>query len=486
MLNIHMSLSKIKSRYGIDPYYLFIIALICLLYALVFQPVSMGDSSVYVTLAKQFLGTDTTHVDLSNRSPFYSTILSIFIKIFGEKNFLFFVVYFQYLLIFVCGLLIYKIFDEIIENKYIPALTGFVFLFNISTITYGFIILTETLTLFLFLCITFITVKYSSTQNRKGFLFLLGFLTGLLILTRFNTLLIPLCLIFCIVVVHFLEFKWKKIGTLLIHISLFLVPLVFILNIWCYRNYLEYNFYFLFPPAYGNQRFIEPALVNENTHVSSENEPLLKIFLRAKKKYLARKQAVKNDSLQKYIPIKVPHETTSGYKIYKIAMPELFKHFHIEGAANPGFLLGEKLRGFFKEVAAQNKFKLFMLRVYSFINSFRASIASLPAKFDVNLNILPPVFFTFYKVAFFILVVSFLIFTPFYLISALKNKKIRENYIQISLLVLIFYFPAINFLAATISDANRFKYPSEPLILGMLIYYIYYFFKRRKNRGKGK
>jgi hypothetical protein len=85
------------------------------------QPISWQvkeDSGNYIFLAKQFLGFDNTGRELSSRSPFYFILLAIFLRIFGEENFLQFVMYFQYLLIFVCGLLIYKIFDKIIENKY--------------------------------------------------------------------------------------------------------------------------------------------------------------------------------------------------------------------------------------------------------------------------------------------------------------------------------------------------------------------------------
>lgn len=477
-------LSKAKSKYEIGSYYILIPAVLCLLYALIFQPISWqarGDSGAYITLAKQFLGVDTTGTDLSNRAPFYSTVLAIFIKIFGERNFLQWVVYFQYALIFVCGFLIFKLFEQFIENKNISALIVLIFLFNLSTIAYGYMILTETLTLFLFICITFITTKYLSTRNKKGFLFLLGFLTGLLILTRYNMLLIPLCIIFCIFVAHFIEFRWKNIGTLSIRIFIFLIPLVFILNIWCYRNYREYNFYFLFPPSYGYQN-TRACLVNENTKVSPKFQQVLEIFLWAKKEVLSTDMTLKKDSILKFIPIKeLLIEINSGYRIYKKAQPELLKLFQSEQAVNPEFLLGEKLRGFYKEVAAQNKFKLFLLRIYSLVNGFRASTSTLPTRESLNLNILPSIIFVFYKIIFFILSLSFFIITVFYMISILKKKQIKGNYIQITLIALILYFPFINFLVSTLSNANRFKYPSEPLMLGMLVYYIYYFFNVRKK-----
>ena len=223
-------------------------------------------------------------------------------------------------------------------------------------------------------------------------------------------------------------------------------------------------------------------MVDENTRVSPGNREVLKIFLQAKKKVLATNPEIKKGSLLKFIPLqKLLVEINAGWRIYVEARPGLLTYFRLEETYKPEFLLGEKLRGFFREVAGQNKFKLFLLRIYSLFNGFRVSASTLPGEESLNLNILPSAVFIIYKIAFFILVLSFFIITVFYLISILKKKQIKGNYIQISLIALILYFPLINFLASTIADANRFKYPSEPLMLGMLVYYIYYFFNVRKK-----
>lgn len=513
-------LNKTKSFAGVDIVYLIIIALVCLFYALLFRPVGVeagGDTDNYITLAKQFLGTDSSQQDLSNRSPFYSVILAVFIKIFGEGNFLQFVFYFQCLLLFLSAALLYKIFNELLNvslhpgrerkspgheefqssavessllpresksSRYILLLIGLMFLFNISTITYGFMILTETLTLFLFICTAYLIVRYPAVRRKKGVLVLAGLLTGLLILTRFNTLLLPLCLIFCFFLAHYFESGWKKTGVLLVHISLFILPLLVVLNIWCYKNYRDYGFYSLFPPSYGSQRFLEPALVNEDTEVSPQYRQVLDIFLRAKEKILSKDPPLKKGSLLKYIPIKrLLYEINAGYKIYKEARSELLVLFQVENAANPEFLLGRKLTGFYKEVAAQNKLKLFLFRVYSLLNSFRAGFVTLPSRANINLNVLLPAFiFVLYKIMFLFLMVLFVPLTFFYLVHIIKGRRIKENYIQICLLVLIFYFPAINFLAVTIADATRFKYPAEPLIFGMLVYYVYYYSRLRRKK----
>ena len=62
-------------------------------------------------------------------------------------------------------------------------------------------------------------------------------------------------------------------------------------------------------------------------------------------------------------------------------------------------------------------------------------------------------------------------------------KAIKPNWGVIMFILIIFGFFFINFSYATVNDANRFKYPVEPLIITLSVYYFYklFLFARRNN-----
>lgn len=107
----------------------FIAFLLCLFYSMFYQPRLVSDSSDYIMLAKEFLGHGDTSLDLSNRSPLYSMLIIPFLKIYGEAGFLYPLMYFHFFLIFLCSMIVFKIFDMWERFKSLPYWAGF-FIFN--------------------------------------------------------------------------------------------------------------------------------------------------------------------------------------------------------------------------------------------------------------------------------------------------------------------------------------------------------------------
>jgi hypothetical protein len=71
----------------------------------------------------------------------------------------------------------------------------------------------------------------------------------------------------------------------------------------------------------------------------------------------------------------------------------------------------------------------------------------------------------------------------FFMVSVVKTKFMPD----ITLLVMffiVFSFWGINFVFFTVGDANRFKFPAEPLIIGLFVYYFCNFFRCLKILAK--
>ena len=170
--------------------------LLCVAYSILFTPVLFGDSSGYINSAKFVLGYGGS--DQGNRSPLYFIILAGLLKLTGEQHYLNITVYLQYAIIFFTSIFVFKIFEKIIENSKLLFVTGALFLFNMSTISFGYLILTETLTTFLFVSITYMIVNIQTVKRENLYYASLGILTGMLILARYNTFFIPIWIILII------------------------------------------------------------------------------------------------------------------------------------------------------------------------------------------------------------------------------------------------------------------------------------------------
>ncbi|MBE0675166.1 MAG: glycosyltransferase family 39 protein, partial [Bacteroidales bacterium] len=169
--------------------FLFVAGSICLFYALVFRPVTyeaQGDFPAYLDLARQiFHLPGATATDLTHRSPLYSILLGLFLIVFGEPHYLVAMMIVQYGLIFASALLVYKIIQQLTGHTAAAFIAGIAGIANLTTVFFGFMVLSETLAMFLFTLEVWLLLRYRE-EPHTGRIIVAGLVVGLLILTRYN------------------------------------------------------------------------------------------------------------------------------------------------------------------------------------------------------------------------------------------------------------------------------------------------------------
>lgn len=448
-------------------YIIFIIIL--LTYFILFQPVVYGDSSSYLKLAKEFSGYSLNYYD-GHRSPLYPLILSVFIRIFAEKNLLITILIFQYFILFFSALLLYKITKKIITNSSLCFLTSLLFLINPSTIYYSYMVLTETLTVFLFLLTIYFTINLIS-DHKIIYLLFSGISSGLLILARFNLLFLPF-FILLIVILYLVKNNKSSFRYLFKSFLIYTLPLLFILNLWALKNYNKFGEYFLLPA--GGAIISRNALLTtlgNSTKVDEKNKEIKEIFLASKNKILNKNIKLNNSSFLKYSnKLKdFVYRMNSGFMIYSDAVPEIKKYFGLNDSTSSIRTVDDRLSSFYYNILWANKFKMIIPMSYSFLISFKPTPSSPSC--NANIGKFTSKIWFLYKIIFIIFMLLFMYLTIIKLLKIIKDKSVLDNLNIMSIIIVILYFPIVNFLFATMADANRFKFPSEPLIIMMLIYY---------------
>ncbi len=482
-------MKKIFNYFKVKPFRIFFLVsfLLCAFFAIVFQPITwqaQGDAPSYVELAKQFLGISTDFVDLSNRQPLYSILIAPFIFIFGETFFIYPLMWFQFLMVFFSSIFVYKIFEELNLFKCHPFITAVCYLLNISTIYYGFSVLSETLALFIYTFIVFILVKYEKNQSLK-LIFFLGILNGLMVLARFNAMGLPLFTMGGLVLIHFHHYQFKKVKRFLIHMSLYCFALFFVLNFWMLYNYTHRGFYGIIQKDNPRASLILYREIDENVVVSDNHKDVLNIFLMARKKLQEKNSfkqvTIKSGSLLKYPWLKKIYsffkggdDSVGGWDLYKEARNDLMIYFNLD-VNDPTSIttLGKKLAPFNEELKRQTKDHLMLLRFSALFQTLRQTGGVLPVKGSLNLNILPSFIFLLYRLVFipmmfFTLTISLILF-----VIKIFNVVRFDKFMLLVLIMLVLYFPISHFIAISPGDANRFKFPSEPIIIGLFVYYFY-------------
>lgn len=478
----------------------------CLILALCFKPISveaLGDAPDYIELAKQFAGIADNSVDLSHRQPLFSLFIAPLILLFGEEGFLYPMMYLQYAMMFASSLLVYQLFRELDLHQRLPIIVALLYLFNLSNIFYAYNSATETIAQFIFLLLVYVLVI--NAQERKNTLWAaVGLLAGLLVLARFNMIGLPLVILVCILIIHYRAFGLQRVAVLFKSLVFYAASLLLVINAWCMYNYTHRGFYGVFPVQHSGQRWAIPATITEANTVSPEYQHMLEIFVLARSEHIGKKNEtiIKKGSFLKYEFFQEIKEVisppVSGYAIYLLALPELLDYYQLENTAANVADLGSLLMPFYQEIARQNQKELFKLRLYSLMNTFRASGVILPVEESINLNILPGFLVQLYKVVVFGALFLLHILALIHFLVRIGTIRTYQHWRLILLILLIAYFPAIHFYANVIGDANRFKFLAEPIMIGLLVYYFFQLilwvkekwdfadlFKRRDVRGQG-
>jgi 4-amino-4-deoxy-L-arabinose transferase-like glycosyltransferase len=460
---------------------------LCLLYCLLFRPITFeaqGDSPAYINLARQIYnlpGAET--MDLSHRSPLYSIILGLFILVFGETHYLAPLMVFQYALVFLSSIFIYKIFRQLTGSQTIAFISGLGGILNLTTIFFGYMILSETLALFLFTVTMWFLLKYYD-DGRVIYSAAAGVTAGLLILTRYNLLGLPLVIAVILPAAMLLKKKDYKVLNVLAGLAIFAGSTALVVNTWALRNYVAKGRYELLPKHHMGQRWAVPSTISPDDIVSEEYKPVLDIFLKTREGLIEKSQGkpYRKSSLLNYSFIREVNDyfrpPVSGYLLYRDSEDELLRHFQLEKTPEGIRLLNGKLKPFYSEIAARNKGELRRLRVYSFLYSFKHISPTLPGSEPVNLNRLPSFFLQAYKVLFIVMMVITYAGSIAHSVYILRRKeRIRPGLKWILIYGVIWYFPAVNFYASVLGDANRFRYPADMVIIGLFTVFCAYFLR---------
>ncbi len=470
---------KNKIRFSSFTIFLLSSGILCLFYALVFHPVTYeakGDFPAYAALAKQIYDLPGAGAeDLSHRSPLYSVIMGLFMIVAGGSAYLPILMYLHYFLIFLTSVLVYWIFFSVTANRYIAFTAGIAGVINLTTIFFGYVMISEITALFLFTLSVWLLIK-GYFRGKILIFCLAGLTSGLLVLARYNTMGIPLVIITAIGAVHLARYGFKDLKKPIIEIAAFVMPLLLVLNLWSWHNFRQNGNYGLMPRHHTGRRWAIPAVINSSDKVAGEYRDILAIFLKTREELLSRSagSAVRKGSLLTNKGIRKINDffrpEVSGYFMYRDSEAELLDYYKLEYSPGNIRILNEKLKPFYESIAAQHRKELKRFRIYSFLYSFKHISPTLPDNSTLSLNVLPSAVLKLYKIIFIFLTlttfVASIVHSGYLIIS---RERLRSGSHWLILYMLIWYFPLSNWYASVLGDANRFRFPADSVIIGIFI-----------------
>ncbi|MBN1186720.1 MAG: glycosyltransferase family 39 protein [Bacteroidales bacterium] len=449
--------------------FVLILLSINILLALLSKPITdLGDAGSYILFSKVILGLEDAN--FAHRSPLYSIIMAGFMLIFQPPYLYYAIIYFQYLLVGLTAWMIFKIFRSLFMKDGPAMLISLLFNLSLSTIYYANIILTEIITVFLLVLSVYTFIRLAKEFSFKRLIFL-GIELGLLSLARFNA--IPLTITFSLLIIYIIiQKKISLISTGKSFIS-FIVPYLIIINLWCIYNYTNNSFYGLFPRSAGGiPRNVVVASIRTYNQVSEKNKPILAIFLKAREQHLKTTPEKLKGSLSRFDKLGILNDLYSGFSIYSNAYSELKDFFYLKDDAGE-YEMNLNLKSFYEEIYRQNRAFIIKMRFVSFFSSFRAATSSLPDNYGrINTNILPSLIFIIFKLGIFFISVFVFLLSFVFIFHTVKNNWQADLPILISYAILLSFW-GINFYFITVNDANRYKFPAEPFLFGIFIYYSY-------------
>ena len=464
---------------------------LCLFFAIIFRPITFegqGDYPAYLDLARQiFHLPGATENDLSHRSPLYSLLMGLFILLFGEAHYTVPLVLFQYGLVFLSSLLVYRIVLMLIGRDTAAFIAAFAGIVNLATIFFGYMILSETLALFLFTLLVWLLFYYVNGAGRMVII-TAGLVTGLLILARFNMLGLPVVILVLLTIFFIFGKPRCGIRKIAVDLSLFVIGLCFVLNGWAFRNYLEYGRYELLPRHHLGVRWAIPATISPSDTVSSEYQPVLDIFLQTRGELIEKERSrvnrqsslLENDFVRKVNDSFRP--SVSGYLMYRDSEEELLRHYELAKNQEGLRLLNEKLKPFYGQIAAQHKSEISRFRIYSLLYTFKHISPTIAGEERLNLNKVPSPLLKAYKMLFIAVALFVYLASLLHTIYMLmRRKRIRAGLQWLMIYGLIWYFPVVNWYASVLGDANRFRYPADTILLGLLVSYLAFLAQGRKK-----
>lgn len=219
--------------------------------------IMLSDSWTYLNGAKMLQR--GFYIDVY-RPPVYLLLISLSGTLLTWQNYYIGVILIQVILLILDTIIIYKISNIITNKRYIGLITALIINLSMSVYGWNFMIMTESLSIFLVTLISFLAIKYFKNPKKVYFLSLISSLIAAIFLKPFF-LFFPLLFAFIFLIKYFLlhDLKYKNqyknlvLGLLVIY-SLVLIysylnfvhngyfGLTSVSNVNCFGKVLQYRF----------------------------------------------------------------------------------------------------------------------------------------------------------------------------------------------------------------------------------------------------
>ena len=451
------------------------------------------DAPHYNNLAKNYAGITNDNIDIGQTSPLYPLFIALLIKIVGVSSYLHVLLRLQFVFLALVSYIMYILVYKSFGNKILAYVFGILILLNPQFIHINAQYNSEPLGILLASIYGLLLYRFVTHTGSKSWnVIFLGLITGLLILCRYNLILIPF-ITAIIILVELIRTKHKLNRKLLyfsMWLPIYLLSVFFILNFWCLRNLNKFGEYTLFEMTGGAaSRNAVLTILNENTKISPEYQVLKDIIINANKSFEPdienRKEG--RQFLSQYWPESVYYFKygQTGYMRYLRSEPELYKYFGIEAVSLNHPLLASKLLPFYKDIYKNNRSEFLPLRILSALYTIAPSNIKVLDKYKsigqvVNSNFVQ----SSYVFSFGLVMLFFTLYSVFFVLVRILKKWKNTNDIEWYIIYIsgIFYhFILLHAYRMSMKDSNRFKDCFLPLFFFAALYMIIYFYKTRRR-----
>lgn len=446
-------------------------ALLVSAYYLLFEPVWLtGDSPAYMRYGELIRegGDSSAYI---HRSPLYPWLIAP-LTYFAEPVAASLAVALNYILLFLAVPFLHAIASRLFVWRWQRLLAVALLLFNLPVIYFGYMVLTETLTLLLLFVTLWLLIRHSE-QGSPVTVLLAGISFSLMVLARFNTLPLLAVIILFIVIDNWFT-RRRPHRSIIYTLLLFLLPPLLILNGYATYNRVEHDFYGLFPTG-GSILVSRNALISTidgSEALSENNRAVYEIFSNAAEEFhKSRDSGGLKGSMSAIDRYNITTRLYSGFPIYLAAVEPLCIHFGIERERS-GPELSRVLRPFYAELAKEKRGELWELRLLSLASSFRSSSGLVTGSNPpVNLDRLPAAFIIFHKLLMFTVKAGVAIALLINIVAMFAGKA-GYNRVVMAFAMLYIGFLFINFSLALVNDSNRYTFPVEALTTVFALWYI--------------
>lgn len=451
------------------------------------------DAPHYNNLALNYAGITNENIDIGQTSPLYPLFVALLIKTTGVGSYLSILLRLQFVFLALAAYMMYMLAYKSIGNQILAYVFGILILLNPQLVHINAQFNSEPLGILLACIYGLVLYRFVTHAGSKIWnLILLGLMSGLLILCRYNLIAIPIitAIIILVEVIRTKDGLNRKLLYFSVWLPIYLLSVFFILNFWCLRNLNKFGEYTLFEMTGGSaSRNAVLTILNENTKISPEYRQLKDIIITVNKSF---EPDIENRTEGRQFGSKYWPESLyafkygeTGYMKYLRAEPELYKYFGIEAVSSNHPLLASKLLPFYQDIYKNNRSEFMPLRLLSAIYTIAPSNIKVIDKYKSIGNLFnSKLVQSAYVFSFVLVMLFFAVYSIFFVLGRiLKNWKntTDTHWYIIYLSGIYFHFILLHAYRMTMKDSNRFKDCFIPLILFAALYLIIYFYQNRRK-----